>query len=33
MEYKIDENVYKNNFEREVAQTIRSLGREVKAGR
>lgn len=32
MEDKIDENIYKNNFEREVAQTIRSLGREVKAG-
>lgn len=31
-ENKIDENIYKNNFEREVAQTIRSLGREVKAG-
>lgn len=32
MEDKIDENIYKNNFEREVAQTIRSLGREVKTG-
>lgn len=32
MEDKIDENIYKNNFEREVAQTIRDLGREVKAG-
>lgn len=31
-ENKIDENIYKNNFEREVAQTIRDLGREVKAG-
>lgn len=31
-EDKIDENIYKNNFEREVAQTIRSLGREVRAG-
>lgn len=31
-ENKIDENIYKNNFEREVAQTIRSLGREVRAG-
>lgn len=31
-EDKIDENIYKNNFEREVAQTIRDLGREVKAG-
>lgn len=31
-ENKIDENIYKNDFEREVAQNIRSLGREVKAG-
>lgn len=31
-EDKIDENIYKNNFEREVAQTIRDLGHEVKAG-
>lgn len=31
-EDKIDENIYKNNFEREVAQTIRDLGREVRAG-
>jgi len=29
---EIDENFYKNNFEREVAQTIRDLGHEVKAG-
>lgn len=29
---EIDENIYKNNFECEVAQTIRDLGREVKAG-
>lgn len=31
-EDKIDENIYKNNFEREVAQTIRDLGHEVRAG-
>lgn len=29
---EIDENFYKNNFEKEVAQTIRDLGHEVQAG-
>lgn len=29
---EIEENFYKNNFEREIAQTIRNLGREVQAG-
>lgn len=29
---EIEENLYKNNFEREVAQTIRDLGHEVQAG-
>ncbi|HNW25827.1 MAG TPA: AAA domain-containing protein [Candidatus Gastranaerophilaceae bacterium] len=29
---EIDENFYKNNFEREIAQAIRDLGHEVKAG-
>lgn len=29
---EIDENFYKNNFEKEVAQAIRDLGHEVKAG-
>lgn len=29
---EIDENYYKNNFEREVAQTLRNLGYEVLAG-
>lgn len=29
---EIDENFYKNNFEREVAQSLRDLGHEVKAG-
>lgn len=29
---EIDENFYKNNFEREVAQTIRELGHDVQAG-
>ncbi len=29
---EIDENFYKNDFEREVAQAIRDLGHEVKAG-
>lgn len=29
---EIDENIYKNNFEREVAQSIRDLGHEVQAG-
>lgn len=29
---EIDENFYKNNFELEVAQTIRDLGHEVQAG-
>lgn len=29
---EIDENIYKNNFEREIAQSIRDLGYEVKAG-
>lgn len=29
---EIDENVYKNDFEKEVAQTIRNLGNKVLAG-
>lgn len=29
---EIEENFYKNSFEKEVAQTIRDLGHEVKAG-
>ncbi|MDD3435801.1 MAG: AAA domain-containing protein [Candidatus Gastranaerophilales bacterium] len=29
---EIEENFYKNNFEREIAQTIRELGHEVQAG-
>ncbi len=29
---ELDENYYKNSFEKEVAQTIRDLGKEVKAG-
>lgn len=29
---EIEENFYKNNFEKEVAQTIRDLGHEVQAG-
>lgn len=29
---EIEENYYKNNFEHEVAQTIRDLGHEVQAG-
>lgn len=29
---EIEENFYKNNFEKEVAKTIRDLGREVQAG-
>lgn len=29
---EIDENFYKNNFEKEIAQTIRDLGYEVQAG-
>lgn len=29
---EIEENYYKNNFEKEVAATIRSLGHEVQAG-
>lgn len=29
---EIDENFYKNNFEKEIAQTIRDLGHEVQAG-
>jgi len=29
---EIEENFYKNSFEKEIAQTIRDLGREVQAG-
>lgn len=29
---KIDENIYKNNLEREIAEQIRTLGHTVKAG-
>lgn len=29
---KIDENIYKNSLEREIAEQIRSLGHTVKAG-
>ena len=29
---EIEENIYKNNFEKEIAQTIRELGHEVQAG-
>jgi len=29
---EIDENTYKNSFEREVAETLRSLGYDVRAG-
>lgn len=29
---EIEENFYKNNFEKEVAQTLRDLGHEVQAG-
>ncbi|MFA7658274.1 MAG: AAA domain-containing protein [Candidatus Gastranaerophilaceae bacterium] len=29
---ELEENFYKNNFEKEVAQTIRDLGREAQAG-
>jgi len=32
MNSDIDENVYKNKFEKEVAQEIRTLGHDVKAG-
>lgn len=31
-ETQIDENIYKNSFEKEVAQTIRDLGYQVQAG-
>lgn len=29
---EIDENIYKNSFEKEVAQCIRDLGHKVQAG-
>lgn len=29
---EIDENVYKNNFEKEIAQAIRTIGHDVRAG-
>lgn len=30
--HELDENTYKNSFEREVAETLRTLGYEVRAG-
>ena len=32
MNNEIDENVYKNDLEREIADTLRSMGKEVVAG-
>ena len=32
IENEIDENIYKNKLEREIAQSIRELGHDVKAG-
>ena len=30
--HEIDENTYKNSFEREVAETLREVGYDVRAG-